>query len=214
VKRSDLTPQILGLAAVAILALVAAIGWFAFVSPQRSKVDSLDQQIAEVQTSLTAAKAAPLPKKSAVKRSKQTPAQALVTALPADVQMPSLLHQVQHLAAESNVSLDAFTPSAPVAGVGYQAIPVSINVTGRYADIRRFLRQLRLQANVIQGRVRASGRLIGVETLGLSPGGKGLPELSAAIQLDAFTFQPTAATAPTTTTTTTDTATTAMAATP
>src|SRR5262249_32981229 len=146
-KKPDLTPQILGLAGGAILVLVAAIGGFAFVSPQRSKADSLNQQIANTQTSLEGAKALPLPK-PAQKKAKLPPAQALVAAFPSDVQMPTLLRQVQRVAAVSNVSLDTFTPSAPVAGTGYQAIPIAVTVTGRYADIRHFLHQLRLQAGV------------------------------------------------------------------
>jgi flagellar biosynthesis/type III secretory pathway M-ring protein FliF/YscJ len=101
---TDMSPKLLAGLAAGVVVIVALIGWFALVSPQRSKADSLDRQIADARTALTAAEAPPPP----VKKPKQTSADALATALPATLGMPALLRQVQTLAATSN---SAFKPT-------------------------------------------------------------------------------------------------------
>lgn len=170
---------------LAVLALVALGGWFGLVSSQRSKSSTLDQQIAETQANLAAAKTLARARGG---KGKEAPATLLATAFPADVRMPSILLQLRRLATASNVSLESVAPSAGTALTGYEAIPIELSVTGRYGEIQRFMRLLRMQAGSKGGHVHASGRLFAVETFGLEPGGNGLPELTGTMRIDAFVY--------------------------
>jgi hypothetical protein len=205
---NQLSPRVLAVGVVAVLALVALVGWFALVSPQRSKAHSLDGQIADAKSQLHVASML-----ASVQRSgsgKKSGLALLHVAMPDNIRMPALLIEVQNLAASSNVTLNSFTPSATTPLSGYDAIPIAVQVNGRYAAVETFLRRLRFQAGSRAGKIHASGRLYSVQSVALTPGGgTGAtvgPGLSASIQLSAFTY--TGQTAPTTTDTTSTTTTT------
>jgi Tfp pilus assembly protein PilO len=218
VSRSDAKPKMLAGVAVAVLALVAAIGWLELVSPERSKASDLNQRIAAAKTTLAAAQST-RPANPAVEKQKRlraaTTTKALTVGLPDDIEMPSLLRQVQKVAQETRVSLTSFKPNAAVPGTGYQAIPVDITVTGHFLGIQRFVRVLRTQAGVNDGHVHAQGRLFGIETLALAPSSttttttptaaKGSPTLTATIRVDGYIYGAPPAPTTTTDTTTTDT---------
>jgi Pilus assembly protein, PilO len=195
-----LKPRILALLAAAVVALVAVGGWYGLVSPQRSKADSLDAQIADAQAKLTVAKL--LARSQKADKGKTTGAGLLDKAMPLKLQMPTILRQVQKLAESSKVSLESFTPSSVTPLAGYEAVPIDVNVTGRYSAVQRFLHRLRVQAGSTGGRIQANGRLFDVQTIGLTPGGEGAPELSASIRLATFVYTgaPLPVTDPTTTT--------------
>ena len=55
--KDKLTPKVVAALGVAALAVVALIGWFGLVSPQRSKAAGLDQKIADAQSQLVVIKA-------------------------------------------------------------------------------------------------------------------------------------------------------------
>ena len=71
---------------------------------------------------------------------------------------------------------------------GYDSYPIDITVNGRYRDVQRFVHELRTQAGSSHGRVQASGRLFAVESVNMTPAPDGLPELAAAIVVDAFVY--------------------------
>ena len=71
---------------------------------------------------------------------------------------------------------------------GYDSYAIDITVNGRYADVQRFVHGLRTQAGSTRGRVHASGRLFAVESVNMAPGPEGLPQLAAAIVIDAFVY--------------------------
>jgi hypothetical protein len=197
--KTDMSPRSLALIAVAAIGLISLVGWFALVSPQRSKASSLDRQIAAERVSLTAAKAAARPSPAA--KGEKTSASQLAAALPTKLQMSSILRQVQDLAATTNVSLTSFVPSTPVPLAGYASVPIGLGVTGQYGEIRSFLRRLRIHAGSgPKGRIHASGRLFSVDSVNLAP--STLPLLDATIQLDAFVYTGVTLPAASTTTTT------------
>jgi Tfp pilus assembly protein PilO len=206
---SQLSPRVLALGVVAIAALVALIGWFALVSPQRSKVHSLDGQIADAKSQLHVASML-----ASVQRSgsgKKSGLALLRVAMPDNVMMPSVLNEVQRLARSSDVSLNDFTPSVPSPVSGYDTVPIAVQVAGRYAAVERFLRRLRYQAGSRAGRIHASGRLYSVQSVSLTPAtatATGDAGLSASIQLAVFTYTGQTLPTATDTTTTTDTSTT------
>jgi Tfp pilus assembly protein PilO len=194
----DISPRVLAVIVVAAVVGLALIGWFGLVSPQRSKASSLDDQITEAQTQLHTAKML-----SSVQRSGKGERSGLAllnTAMPGNVQMPSVLKEVQNLAAVSNVSLDSFSPTTATAQAGYDAVPINVGVSGRYPQVKGFLRRLRTQAGSLNGHIHATGRLFDVKTVGLTPGSGGAPQLTATITLAVFVY--TGVPLPTTTTTT------------
>jgi hypothetical protein len=211
-----LTPKILALAGVLLVGLVALVGWFAVVGPQRSKVDSLDAKIGDEHAKLAAAQI--VARSQPKGKDKVAGAGMLVRAMPAQLQMPSVLRQVQHLAATSKVSVESFTPSTSTPAAGYDTVPIDVSVAGRYASVKQFLHKLRVQAGTNGTRIHASGRLFDVQSVDLTPGNTAADtpsELTAAIKLVTFVYTGTALPAATTTTetgtTASDTSTTAEA---
>jgi Tfp pilus assembly protein PilO len=198
----QLAPRTLALILTAVIAVLAAGGWFGLVAAQRSTSSSLDTKAADAQAELTAAlqqiEQAVAAQKAAAKAkaagkgkaaSKETQPQLLRVAFPSDVGMPSILLQVQRLAVASGVSLESFAPSMPTPVSGYSSIPINVTVNGRYREIQRFVKALRVQAGSSQGgQVRASGRLFTIETVGITAASEGLPNLTATILLDAYVY--------------------------
>ncbi len=184
--KIQFTPKIVALVAAAVVAPVALGGWFGLVSPQRSKASSLDAQIADEQSKLNVAQL--LARSQGGKKGKTTGAELLAIAMPSSLQMPIILRQVQGLARSSHVSLESFTPSAPTDLEGYAAVPIDVTVNGRFADVKRFLHKLRVQAGSSGGRIHASGRLFDVQTVGITPASTESADLSAAIRLAAFVY--------------------------
>ena len=201
----SITPRTLALAAAGLVALVALAGWFAVVSPQRSKVASLDAKIADEHAKLTVAQLAAKSQKAA--KPKPTGAAALALAMPTSLQMPSIIRQVQRLAASSSVTVSSFTPSAATPAAGYDAVPIDVTVSGRYAPVQSFLRRLRTQAGANGTHVHANGRLFDVQTVDLTPVGAEGSDLNASIKLAAFVYTGAPLPAADTTTTAADAAT-------
>jgi Tfp pilus assembly protein PilO len=192
--RERITPTTLAVLLGAVVVLIGGVGWFGLVASQHKTAGSLDAQVADEQTSLAAAKtpahSGTTRHKPAKDAGKQLAAQtaALKLAFPSEVGMPSLLLQVQRLATASGVSLESFAPSAETPLSGYESIPIDVTVIGRYRAIQHFVRALRAQAGSAAGHVHATGRLLSVETVAITPAPSGLPDLSAAITVDAFVY--------------------------
>ena len=174
----------LALSALALLTLVL-VAWFTLLSPQRSKAAELDDQIAAARTQLALARAAdhsPRRRASSVRR------RPLETAMPNDVRMSEILRQLSWAAASAHVRIDGVSPQTPVPHSGYQAIPLSVTLKGRYYAISHFLRLLHTQATAKGSQVHASGRLFTVDNLQFSNApDEGL--IQAALTIDAFSYQ-------------------------
>jgi hypothetical protein len=191
--KDKLTPPVVGALAAVAVAVVALVGWFAFVSPQRSKASELDRQIADAKTQLVVAKATA----RGAHGTKGASASVLSRAMPRTVEMSAVLRQLLHAAEHRNVRLDSVTPQAATPVGGYSTVPMDVVVTGGYFGIKGFLRDLRTQAGVDGSRVHASGRLFSVDSVNLAAGEDQLPQLAATIHLNVFTYNgPDAAAAP------------------
>jgi Tfp pilus assembly protein PilO len=150
----------IGTAVVAVLVLVA--GWFLLVAPAKSnasdlqaQADSVVQQNAATQVQLDQLKA----------QSKNLPAQeaqiaAIQTRIPTNPALPTLIRTLSDQAKAAGVSLDSLTPGTPTLASGsttgtatattatpvapgkVSQIPVSLKVTGNFANVRLFLNGL------------------------------------------------------------------------
>jgi Tfp pilus assembly protein PilO len=193
--------------AIAAIGLVAVIlvGWFAVVSPQRSKAAELQGQIDESNSALALAEAL-----NSGGREKATAkeARALVRAMPDQARMSQILRQLSGAAKSTRVRVNSVTPSANSPLTGYEAIPLTVLVEGRYLGITNFLAKLRTQVRAAGEQVRAKGRLYSVDQIQFSGNSEGAL-LQATLMLNAYTYggaaapaTGTAGSAATTTTTT------------
>jgi len=101
------TPRKAAIAGTAALILVLLVGWFAFVSPQRSQAAQLDDDIGEARTKLALAEAL-------LRGTDERTADLvrLTAAMPAEVRMSSILRQLSTTAAQANVRINSISPQA------------------------------------------------------------------------------------------------------
>jgi Tfp pilus assembly protein PilO len=184
--------------ATAGLLLVALVGWFGVLSPQRSKAAELSTQIDDAELRLQAAQA--LADGPLLAQSKAELA-TLQTAIPDEVRMSGVLRQFSRASATSRVRILGITPGAPVVSGSTSVTPITVSLEGRYFAIREFLRLLRAGADLRNDKVVATGRLFGVDSIQFNGGDTDGSVVQATLTVNAFDFQeaaaaPGAATAP------------------
>lgn len=136
--------------------LVLAAGWFLLVAPQRSNAEEIQASVEaqEATNRQTEAQIATLKAQFKDLPDIQKQTSAIRAKLPPVPGMPSLLRQMSTLAKTSGVTLVSVTPTQPAplqvpgqtaaqasldAPGGVNQIPVSVAVTGRFANVRLFL---------------------------------------------------------------------------
>lgn len=197
----DISPIKLVLILAATFLVLGAATFFTLILPKQSKAQHLDTTIKTAQTQLSQlTNNEATAKKHAVSQSL-----LLARALPTTTGMPQIVLQLSRIANEEHVSLDSIAPQAPVSYSGYQAVPITITLTGNFLAVEAFLQQLRNQVQTADGSVSATGRLydvLGVTLQSTMPA----PKVSATLTLDAFAYTgaglPTPGAAPGTTATT------------
>jgi Pilus assembly protein, PilO len=191
----------LALSAAAVL-VIALVGWFVLVSPQRSKASDLDTQIQAANAELASDQqllAAPNKKQT------EKTLRAAERALPDEPRVSEILRQLSALADKSRTELDGITPGAPVAAAGAEAVPIALTFQGRYFALQKLLRLVRASADLQNGHIVGSGRLYSVDGItfangGTTPGQAGLVTATIALNAFVYTTPPVVATAPTDTT--------------
>jgi Tfp pilus assembly protein PilO len=181
-----LEPQMIAAGSFVLLGmLVCAVGWFAVVAPERSKVSALQDQIGTAQTELTVAEGV---------NARPTPFRAsdlfrLAKAMPGANDMPGIVIELRNVAAQSSVELTSVRPSPPVPlTLGYSALPLAVTVVGRYAAISRFMGLLRHDVRLLRAtRLEVNGRLFEADSIQLQAATKG-DSLTATLALNAFVY--------------------------
>jgi Tfp pilus assembly protein PilO len=176
--------------AVAGLLLVALVGWFGVLSPQRSKAAELSTQIDDAELRLQVAQA--LVEGPLLAQSKAELA-TLQTAIPDDVRMSGVLRQLSRASATSRVRILGITPGAPAVVGSTSVTPITVSLEGRYFAVREFLRLLRAGADLKDEKVVAKGRLFRVDSIQFSGGDTGESLVQVTLTVNAFAFQPAAA---------------------
>jgi hypothetical protein len=187
-RMNGLTGLLVSSLAVVVVVLV---GWFFFVSPQRSKADRLSTQVdaahTELQSDTTLID-------TAKKRNTLDNAKAAEKALPAEPRVSEILRQLTDMAAASRTELDSISPGAPVAVGSSQALPLSLTFKGRYFGLQKLLKLLRQNATVSGDTIVAKGRLYTVDGIqfagGTSAPGQGgtSADIQATITMNAFIY--------------------------
>jgi Tfp pilus assembly protein PilO len=143
--------------------LVLAAGWFAVVSPKRADAAALREQTAGVESNIDTLRLtlADLTRKQAELPAQQAALATLQGKIPAEPQLPPLQRAITTNARSAGVTLvttapgspvlfdpaatsgtakptASGTPAAPSAGAVY-IVPMSVVVSGEYAQMQRFL---------------------------------------------------------------------------
>jgi hypothetical protein len=193
--KREVTPRAIALVLLAVAVVLAAAGWFLLVSPKRSQASKLAATIETKQSQVSTETR----QASAVAQPEQ--AKSLGAALPDVPLVPDVVDQLNKLATRSDVALDTITPQAPVPGTGFEAIPLTVVVDGRYFAVEKFLRLVREQVQLDNSNLEARGRLFDVQGVQLQQT-EPAPSVTATISLRTFYYA--AGIAPLTTETTTD----------
>src|SRR5512132_439661 len=173
----------IAIAAVGVVAVIL-VGWFAVVSPQRSKAAELQGKIDESNSALALAKAL---NNGGQKKATAKEARALVRAMPDEARMSQILRQLSWAAKSTRVRVNSVTPSASAPLTGYEAIPMTLVVEGRYLGITNFLGLLRTQVRASEEQVRAKGRLYSVDNVQFD-GNSDKQLLQATLTLNAYKY--------------------------
>lgn len=188
----------------AVLAVVMAVAWFFLLfHPLQKKLSDLDSTIASKQTSQTALRSQVnqlLPNRDAAPQNRAD----LVTlskVMPGEVGIPSIIWELTATAQDSGLDLQSITPGVPVAGTPFSVQPLTIAVTGKYFDVEDFLYRVENYVEYRNDDFLATGRLLQVANMSLSPapasgsagtastGGAATsthPDLNVTITLDAY----------------------------
>ena len=199
--------------------VIAAMGWFLLVSPQRSRASELDGKIASVEQQITAARAAQMQAADA-KPIRSADLFRLTKAMPSDNDIPGVLLELSRIASETGIVFEQIVPQATLAAGEMRAQPIDLTFEGNFYSLSDFLYRVRNLVSVQRGRLIANGRLFSVEKLQFSEAPSGFPNIRANLTLSAFlygsgpTAAPPAASTTSTDTTSTDTTATTTPETP
>jgi Tfp pilus assembly protein PilO len=188
-RVESLPPRALIGISVAAVLVYALVLWFLIVSPKRAEATTLSDDVvaAELrlaQVRLEATRPAP------VTGPKVGDVLTLARAMPTSAEQTGLLLELELLGRATGVTIGSITPREPVASEGGPtAIPVVVTVEGSYRQVSRFVKRARDLVRFRNGRVRATGRLFGVQAVELTESSaKGFPTLDATITLNAYVY--------------------------
>lgn len=187
-RVDSLSPRVLTGVAIGAVLLYAAVAWFLIVSPKRADASATRVELQAAQNRLADAELALLQ----VGRASAPVADVfrLAKAMPPSTEQSGLVLELTRLAGAAGVRLESITLEPPVAGVGGPTLlPLSVTVSGRYAEITKFLMRTRTLVTVNDGEIAATGRLLSARSVALVESDTGdFPELDANIGFDAYVY--------------------------
>lgn len=187
-KRS--IPQPLVIVLIVVGFLIAGLGgWFVLLGPQRSKAASLEQQIADTQSSIDSARALTLQAKQGAKI-RVADIFRLTKAMPDQTDMAGILLELNQVAQDSGITFDQITPATvAVALSGYEAIPITVDFQGNFYELSDLMYRLRNLVDVRHGALDSSGRLFAIDSVDFSEANPpGFPMIKAHLTIDAFVY--------------------------
>jgi Tfp pilus assembly protein PilO len=187
-RVESLSPRALIAVAIVAVLLYAAVAWLVVVSPKRADASDARVELAAAQTRLAEAELALLQ----VGRGGAPVADVfrLAKAMPPSTEQSGLVLELTKLAGASGLTLESITSEPPAASVGGPALmSVSVRVSGRYAEITKFLMRARTLVTVRDGEIDAIGRLLSATSVTLAESDTGdFPQLDANIGFDAYVY--------------------------
>lgn len=167
--------------------IVAAAAYMVVIRPKRAEAGRLDEQIAEMQMKVTAARLASRPQQQAT-TIKVADVFEVSKAMPDTADMPGIILDLNSVAEATGISFVSIQPSAPTPKTGYAAIAISLTFEGNYFDLTDFLFRLRNLVAVRDGRLSSSGRLFTLDSLSMKEGKLGFPMINAGLTVSAYVY--------------------------
>jgi len=192
--------------------------YFLALAPKREEIARLDTEVASKVAEVEQARAtlATYEQAKATYKSNYATLARLGKALPPDDDVRSLLVQLENAADRSGVdfakielgSAVAGAPSTPadtapadgglapppgtvpVAGGALSAMPFSFTFTGGFFDLSAFFTRLEYFVTINNKRLDATGRLLRLETLQITPAPDGFPRMQAQIAAATYVVPP------------------------
>lgn len=168
-----------------VMVAIIAIGWFLLLAPVRNDISSTSSSVLQTQQTLTELKTELAQAEQTKEEGRKNEEQlvALAKMVPADDEIPSLLVQIQDLAAQAGIDFVSITPSSAVDGNGFSVIPLEAEFQGTFFDVSDFVYRAEQMA-------AGPGRLLAVKSISLDlaeqSDSAATPTLKATITLDAF----------------------------
>lgn len=175
--------------AVALAALICAGGWFLLIGPKRSKATELESELVAMQLQIAERQQA-LSETKARLRVRVSDLYRLTKAMPDEADIAGVILDLGRLARRNDVVLNSVTPAVEAAQpAGYDTIPVQLVVEGRFADLSRYLGQVRHLVAVRGGRLDSRGRLFGVDAVQIGEADNApFPRVKATLSLSAYRY--------------------------
>ena len=170
------------------LLILALVGYFLLIKPKQSAAGSLAGEIATLETQIEVARAA--------QRQPQTDESAIqvaevfqvTKAMPDEDDMPGIILELNSVASASGIEFLSIAPQSAGVQASYTALPINLSFEGNYYDLTDFLFRLRNLVSVRDGELEADGRLYALETLSMTEGPDGFPEIAASLTITAYYY--------------------------
>jgi Tfp pilus assembly protein PilO len=188
-RITSLPPRALLGIAVGVVLVYAIAVWFLLVAPKRADVAKTSGEVMAAQLRLADTRLeARRPRRSGGTRVSDV--LRLAKAMPSSADQAGLVLELDRLARGAGITLGSIAPKDPVVTTGGPTmIPVVVTADGSYRQITRFLNRTRGLVQVRHGAVRATGRLLTVQSVELGESStKRFPFLAATITLNAFVY--------------------------
>src|SRR6266516_6712597 len=173
--------------AVAALLLLAVIGYFALVKPQKSKAASLTTEIAAQDNQITQARAL-LAKAKNAQKVRVADLFRLTKAMPDQPDEAGIVLELTNVARQSGIEFESIAPQASTLLSGYQVVPITVIFDGNFFQLTDFLFRLRNLVDVRRGALAADGRLFTVDSVQFNESPLNFPQIRASLLLDAFIY--------------------------
>lgn len=190
---------------VVVCVVLAAAGWFLLIKPKRADVAEVRTQVEQAQVAAddAAAKAAVAQGARAEYTKDYASVVRLGKAVPVQDDVASLVYQLESTAEDTGVDFRAVTvtegaaaapsPEGSTESAGtlpgeVTQIPVTLTFDGGYFAMTRFLRQIDRYTLIRKDgdEIDVRGRLLAVNTVKLTPGSKGFPDVQAEVGVTAY----------------------------
>jgi Tfp pilus assembly protein PilO len=168
--------------------LLALIGWLAVVRPQNSKASALSKEIESVRAEIRENRMLAR-RKSTLVAVRLADIFRLSKAIPAEVDMPGILLELNRIAGETGITFESITPQTQSGtSTSYRTVSIQVVFTGNYYELADLLYRLRNLVEVHDGELSASGRLFTVDSIQFSESSEKFPKLQTTMTINAFVY--------------------------
>ena len=173
--------------AVVVLLLLALIGYFAVVKPQKGKAADLATQIAAQDKQSEEARAL-LAKSKDAQKVRVADLFRLTKAMPDQPDEAGIVLELTNVARQSGITFQSIAPQGSTPLSGYQVVPINVVFDGNFFQLTDFLFRLRNLVDVRRGALAANGRLFTVDTIQFDEGARKFPQVQASLTVDAYIY--------------------------